>query len=144
MHVFLAIPAAFWLAEHWTAARRIAASAALVIGVGVQLLGCSQDFILYHRVFFLGMRPDTLQISPQINFARVPYDAYDGAMFEQRFQLRAIPPEGGEPVPVRPQYAPAPISSSIYYPPHTVWARYPVMWSELDLIDNLWVRVMRD
>ncbi len=130
IHPFLAIPIAFWLAENWGPAKRILAVSLLAVGVGVQLLGCSQDFIEFYRRFFRDPRPEA--------HAHVLYDAYDQQYWEQFYRLNSVP--ANQQVPL--SWSPAPTQHSVYLPQSSVWSCYPRMWREGQR-DNLWLRLAR-
>ena len=132
IHPFLAIPIAFWLAEAWGKVRRSIATSLLVVGMAVQALACSQDFMDFHRIFFR---------TPGRNF-NVLYDAYDHQFWSQFFQITALPP-GGEWTRAPIAWIPAPIQHSIYIPQSSVWRGYPKMWRDSRTLDNLWIRIIR-
>lgn len=134
IHPFLAIPIGLWLAEGWAWPRRAAAIATLVAGIGVQLLGSSQDFITFHRVFFRNHSHD--------NF-RVGYDNFDMQYWDQYFRVAAIPPGQDDWIQVPLLAIPAPIQQSLYDPRTSVWNGYPRMWADYGLVDNVWIRILR-
>ncbi len=134
IHAFLAVPIAFWIAEAWTPARRLTLVALFAAGLGVQLLGCSQDFIVFHRLFFR---------DPAGGF-RIPYDPYDEVFWRQHVLLSARHPRTGQWTPMPLSAVPAPIHLSIYDPRMSVWKGYPLMWREFGLVDNLWLRLLRE
>ena len=135
IHPFLAIPASMWLAHAWNPVRRSVAFVLLVVGIGVQLLGCSQSFITFHDYFFRQYGPQT---------ARVLYDGHDPAYWSTYFRVNIRHPEREEWAPGGLAHVPAPIQHSLYIPQHTVWRGYPQMWRDLGTIDNLWVTLLRD
>ena len=131
IHALLAIPIAALLAWNWNGLTRVAALVFLLAGMGVQALGCSQDFIAFYTRFFRSPG------NPKAFF--VLYDPLDQAYWGQHYQLlfRATPQSPPQPVPL---YPPAPIQESIYVPPLSVWAGYPRMLNE-GMHDNLWLRL---
>lgn len=132
IHPFLAIPIAFWFAEGWNPVQRVVAFSLLAIGIGVQLLGSSQDYMEYYRLYYR---------SPRIA-NRVLYDSFDVQHWSQYYQLLINhPEEGWKPADLR--YTPAPTQHSIYIPQSSMWSGYPRMWSELKMIDNLWLRILK-
>lgn len=134
IHPFLAIPAAVWLAEGWGSVRRTVALSLLAVGVGVQLLGCSQDFIKFYQIFFRSHGELT---------TRVLYDDYDKLYWDEYFKLSMKPPNRDTFAQVDLGYVPAPTQHSIYIPQSSVWYCYPRMWRELRMVDNLWIRLAR-
>ncbi|MCL5270668.1 MAG: hypothetical protein M1457_09005, partial [bacterium] len=130
IHPFLAIPIAAWLAGGAGAAARIAVPVVFALGVGVQLLGCSQNFIEFYQRFYRSPG------DPSADF--VLYDPYDQEYWGRYYQLLYRPASAGpfRPVPLAP---PAPIQHSLYLPGDSVWAGYPVMLRE-GRLDNFWVR----
>jgi len=130
IHVFLAIPIAALLARAWSAPVRIAALVALIVGIGVQLLACSQDFIYFYQRFFR---------SPgDRNAFFVTYDPADMVFWDNFYHLsfRSSPKE--EPYHV-PLFPPRPIQDSLYLPQWSVWTGYPQMLRE-GTFDNFWTR----
>ena len=132
IHPFLALPIAALIKLHWGRVVRIAATALLIAGVGVQLLGSSQDFIRFYHVFFRAPG------SPNGFF--VLYDEQDQTFWSQYYQLQFRLSEKVSPRAV-PLYPPAPIQNSIFLPQNSVWAGYPRMFRAGEL-DNFWVRLL--
>lgn len=119
-HIFqltplLALPVAVWLALEWLRPTvRIAAVAFITIGIAVQLLGTSQNFISYY-----------------VEFYRTPEDGiYFTALYDT---MEAIP---GEPPRI------APINDSVYVPPHTQW-RGNIILLKLGRHDYFWLNTLR-
>jgi hypothetical protein len=135
IHAFLALPIAAWLTVCWNGAIRVTLAVAFIVGIGVQLLGASQDFILFHQRFF---RLDETR-SPYF----VPYDAYDAQYWGHYYRVLIRDDATGEWRPFDLRAIPAPIQSSIFMPQHSVWAGYPVMLREGE-IDNYWINRLRD
>lgn len=135
IHPFLILPAAVWLAAGWVKARRAPALILLVVGVGVQLLGVSQDFMEFHQRFYR---------DPAGTY-RVVYDEFDEEYWGQYFVLMRTTARANEVTPVPLSRTPAPIYLSLYVPQASVWGGYPRMFRETKTIDNLWYRMlMRD
>lgn len=133
IHVFLAAPAAAWLAEFGVCgARRCVALAALAVGAAVNLLGCSQDFITFHQIFYR---------DPTTHY-HVLYDNFDEQYWGRRYGLFALDSPGAQPERVRLAAAPAPIQHSLYIPQSSVWNGYPIMLTRMRRLDNLWVRLL--
>lgn len=135
LHPFLAIPVAAWLAVgRWTPAKRVLTLVALLVGVGVQLLGASQDFIYFHHRFY--------RAPGDITGAYVVYDPMDEQYWSQYFQLE-YRPSIEQPFRLIRLVPPRPIQDSIYLPQNSVWNGYPVMLRE-GTLDNFWVHLASD
>lgn len=131
IHPFLAIPIAFWFAEGLSPVRRAAFAAALAVGVAVQLLGCSQDFMAFHREFFR---------VPGRGYV-VMYDDFDEAYWGRFYSLEENFTRAPETTRRPLGFAPAPIHHSLYLPQNSVWAGYPAMWRRGATLDNVWFRL---
>lgn len=133
IHAFLAIPIAAWLAKGWGPAVRIVSVVALIAGVGVQLLGCSQDFIQFYQRFFRAPGDAT--------GSYVQYDPMDHAFWSNYYQMsfRRGPGDPFRQLPIL--YPPRPIQDSLYMPQWSVWSGYPVMLREGGL-DNFWAHLL--
>ena len=145
LHPFLAIPIAYWLSNSWSVVRRSVALALLVIGIGVQLLGSSQDFMSFHRMFFFqNLEPERAEYRwADANYFRVLYGPMELDHWEQFYALELRNLDGTRKVRVPLRYAPAPIQDSLYLPQASVWAGYPRMLGQYRIVDNLWIRVLR-
>jgi hypothetical protein len=133
IHPFLALPLAAWLGACRVPAARVATATLMVVGMGVQLLGCSQDFIVFYQRFF--------RAPVDGRSALVRYDDYDRQYWSGYFQLlyREDPSRQWRPVEL---YPPAPIQASVFEPAQTAWAGYPTMLSE-GMLDNFWANLAR-
>lgn len=129
IHPFLALPVAAWCAAASGAAGRVIATGFLLTGMAVQLMGASQDFILYHQRFFR---------TPGAAFL-VQFDDFDRRYWEQYYQLlfRMEPDQQPHPVSL---CTPRPVQDSLYIPQASVWEGYPRLLREGQL-DNFWVRL---
>lgn len=134
IHPFLIIPAAFWLAHGWDRARRAVATGLLVVGIAVQLLGSSQDFIAYYSLYFRNMNG---------RYFRELYDVFDAAYWGQYYQVHLHRPNE-QPMEVPFALLPAPVQHSVYVPQYTAWRAYPLMMSDYGMFDNLWWRLLRN
>lgn len=134
IHPFLIVPAAFWLAASWTKPRRIPALILLVVGIGVNLLGLSQNFMEFHQRYYR---------DPTTFTYRVRYDSYDAAYWSEFYALLQKLPTDAQTQPVPLSAMPAPIYHSIYFPQASVWDGYPRLFRETRSIDNLWFRLLR-
>lgn len=133
IHPFLILPVAAWLATAWSPGMRIFAAVALITGVAVQILGCSQDFIQFYQRFFR---------SPgDVTAFNVTYDPMDQAYWGNYYQLlfRRGPGDSFRPLPIL--LPPRPIQDSLYLPQWSVWAGYPQMLREGEL-DNIWLHLL--
>lgn len=130
IHPFLAIPCVFWLIRFWRWMRRSACLALLAVGIFVQLIGVSQDFILFHRVKYR---------NPAEAY-RVLYDDFDQQYWGQQYRL-LMPDVSGQWRDAPLGQMPAPIQHSLYIPQSSVWNGYPEMW-RMGYRDNLWLRLM--
>jgi hypothetical protein len=168
IHMLLAVPVAFWLAEGFTRTKRIAVAVLLLVGATVQIFGCSQNFIDFYQIFYQNPLPPT---------ARALYDPNANEAIHHRFAILPRLPEsatlrdetdpatlGLDPVALerlRP-YAlierdprsgrlrgetsaaslPAPINDSIYIVQNSQWAGYSVMWRS-GLHDFFWLHLLQ-
>lgn len=132
IHPFLAIPAAFWLADGWNAARRSVALGLIVVGGAVQLFGSTQDFILYYNLYFRNTNG---------RFFREHYDEFDAQYWGQFYKVfqRYSRDEEWREVPLT--FIPAPVQHSVYTPQYTAWSAYPQMFRDYGTFDNLWWRL---
>lgn len=119
-----------------SAGRRAILYAALILGLGVQVFGCSQSFIDFYQVFY---RPPQPEWAP-----RALYAPEEIQWLNQHFRVMALPPgnNAGAPRPVSAGALPAPINDSIYVPQNTQWYFYPVMLRAYHMHDFLWLRVL--
>ncbi|MGI8906196.1 MAG: hypothetical protein ACR2IE_06875 [Candidatus Sumerlaeaceae bacterium] len=132
IHPFAILPAVAFFAAAVTIGRRLLADAVLLVGIFVQLYGCSQNFIDYYILYF--RTPATPPI------ATVMYAADDTAPGIMRL-LRANPGTG-QMEPVSFAQLVAPINDSIYVPQNSQWYRYAEMWDR-GYTDNLWLRLLQ-
>ncbi len=132
IHPFLAIPIALWLVESWSAARRRFVIGATVVGIAVQLLGASVDFMTFHRKYYR---------DPSRNF-RVLFDEYDAQYWARYYELRSRGESDSAGRELSLGLTPAPIHHSLYFPQSSVWSGYPQMIREGE-VDNLWLRLFR-
>lgn len=138
IHPFLALPIAAWISRSWSRVTRIVTAVFFVVGVTVQLMGTSQDFFVFHQRFFRVPPSPSTGAYP----FHVPYDPFDAGYWGEWFQLVWSGEDGATPRPVGLNAAPAPISSSIFYPQHSVWAGYPILLRE-GYLDWFWVGLLR-
>lgn len=132
MHAFLAIPAGIWMAEHWSRVRRALASGLLTIGICVQLLGTTHDFMTWHQMAF---RSPTHRIG-------LPYDPLDAMHWEYFYQVWMRPDGQTQPSVSSLTRLPASVQHSIYLPQVTVWYGYPRMLKTHGITDNVWLRII--
>lgn len=132
IHPFLAIPIAVWLAANWGRTQRLIAIGFLTVGVFVQLLGSSQDFMQFYRIYYREYG----------RHARVQYDSFDQEYWARYLTLTARNPSDLDQTREVPLgYAPAPTQHSLYLPGASQWSFYPKMWREDRTLDNLWFRI---
>ncbi len=135
IHPFLAVPIAAWLARPWGRATRITLAVSFVVGVAIQLLGSSQDFIRFHNRFFRA--PGSMEAF------HIRYDDADQAFWSQyysnSFRREPAPDAPFNPLPIL--IPPAPIQDSLYVPQRSVWTGYPRMLKDGE-IDNFWIRFL--
>lgn len=132
VHVFLALPICALLVAPRGRPIRIAYALLLVVGIGVQLYGTSQNFIDYYQVCFRDpfTRPtatavyhpgeDTLLIDPGPN-APLP----SRKLFEVRMNENKYRPE----TTIAPWEMVAPIGDSIWRIENSQWTMYAKMWA---------------
>ncbi|HBF35145.1 TPA: hypothetical protein DDW35_11350 [Candidatus Sumerlaeota bacterium] len=143
IHALLAVPVAFWMVERWDGFRRIAVTVLLIAGAGVQVFGCSQNFIEYYRIYFTDPRGQlthplydvTTEQTPMRMFAIYPRDPATGkAILPQDKETGELILTGGLP----PIVLPAPINDSIYIVQNSQWTRYAEM-AQRGLHDFFWL-----
>ncbi len=105
-------------AAGWTA--RIAATALLAVGIGVQLYGSSQSALDYYREYFLFYGNEEYH---QVNLRGMQEDA-----IARGFGVFIREPDGRLGTEVPPSRLPAPMIDSLYLPQHTQWWTYRRMW----------------
>ncbi len=116
VHVFLALPVCALLTKR-TACVRIAYGVLLAGGVGVQLLGTSQNFIDYHFIAFRNPFAE-----PK---ATIRYDPFHDAQFLHQYyevKMKANPLRGESTI--EPWQLPAPVSDSIWRIEASPWVMY--------------------
>lgn len=133
IHPFLAIPAAVWLADGWGAWRRASAFALLILGMGVQLFGSTQDFILYYNLYFRNSNGQ---------FFRQYYDEFDAGYWGQFYKVHQRYHREDDLIEVPMSFLPAPVQNSIYVPQYSAWTAYPMMFRDYGTFDNLWWRLL--
>ena len=135
-HIFLVHPFALLpalaLFGTVTLARRIFIDVVLLVGVLVQLYGCSQNFIDFYILYY--RTPFT---APIATVFYSPDDTAPGIT-----QLHRINPRTGQLEPSSFAQLVAPINDSIYVPQNSQWYRYREMWED-GYTDNLWLRLMQ-
>lgn len=132
IHVFFAPAIAAFLRLCWGPVIRIFALVLLIIGIGVQLMGSSVDFIDFHQRFFRSPGDPTTFF--------VQYDPSDMAYWSHYYQLSYKGPRDKAPRAI-PLFPPSPIQHSIYIPQKSVWTGYPIMIRE-GAIDLFWLRLL--
>lgn len=134
IHPFLMLPAAAWLAAgNLFRVRRALALALLVVGIAVQLLGVSQDFITFYHRFY--RTPPSQDRHPAI----VMLDPMDRQFWSRFYQVRFRPHPDRDFRPVQ-LHLPAPTQHSLFVPRCSVWSGYLQMLRE-GSFDNFWVRL---
>lgn len=133
IHPFLAIPATAWLASNWNRTRQAVATGLLLLGMGVQIFGCSQDFVLFYQVFFRNANG---------RYFREQFDIFDHAYWGSYYKLYLKPNKKAEAEEVPLTFLPAPVQHSVYYPQYSQWAGYPRMYLDYGTLDNLWYRLI--
>ncbi|MFH0793357.1 MAG: hypothetical protein V2A74_04925, partial [bacterium] len=134
IHVFLALPIAFWVKERYGPVCRICLTVFLTIGIAVQLLGCSQSFMDYYDRLFRWLDRDA-----RLDYFAL-YEPQEEAWISQNYTLMLN--ENGQPTyPISIRALQAPIQDSIYVPQHSVWNGYARLW-KAGYRDNLWWRLI--
>lgn len=131
VHAFAVLPA-LALFSGLTLSRRLFIDAVLLVGILVQLYGCSQNFIDYYILYY--RTPFT---SPNANVFYSPDDTAPTMM-----RLERVDPRTGQFVPASFAQLVAPINDSIYVPQNSQWYRYAEMWED-GYTDNLWLRLVQ-
>jgi hypothetical protein len=118
LHVFLALPLCFLFCNPCKIIHRCFFWIFLVIGLSVQLYGCSQNFIDYYVEFFTTPRT-------QPNNFNIWYMESE-PFLDRDYALFKVDPNG-KMKRIQLRYLISPIQNSIYTPQNTVWANYHIM-----------------
>jgi hypothetical protein len=133
IHALLALPIAFWIAERWNAARRVTLICLTIVGVAIQVYGCSQSFVDFYAIFYCDPDPPN---------AYALYDVQSDPTLDQRYLVFIRDPIDGRPVRrISPASLPAPINDSIYIVQNSQWPGYARLWRELGIHDFFWLHV---
>jgi hypothetical protein len=136
LHVFLALPVCALLSWRWTPVVRIAYGVMLAIGIGVQLLGTSQNFIDYYYVAF---RNPYILPNAMVRYNQGE-DSVQISYYEVRFVKNPFDPKS-ESVPSAPWQMLAPITDSVWRIENSAWSMYPAMWRQ-GFHDYFWLETL--
>lgn len=171
LHILLAVPIAFFVAEGWGPLKRITSVVILVAAAAVQVYGCSQDFIKFYRIFYQDPRPPRASLlydlqanrMVQNQFALIPRNLQTGALqgevpigatlnlppgqaaaLQRQYILLRRNPATGLPAGQAPlNTLPAPIQDSIYIVQNSQWKGYALMW-KMGWHDLFWLHLIKD
>lgn len=135
IHLPIMLGAAFLFTGIVSWWRRAVTAAVMVVGIGVQLLGSSQNPLDYYREYFLTYR--------DLVYHRLSLREMQVAALQRDFAIHHRRPDGSLGAEVAPglEFLPAPMIDSLYLPEHSQWATYPEMWrmgySDLYLLNRL-------
>ncbi|HUT23505.1 MAG TPA: hypothetical protein VM492_04095 [Sumerlaeia bacterium] len=133
IHALLAVPIGFWIAERWNAVRRVTLICLLIVGVAIQVYGCSQSFMDFYAIFYRDPDPPN---------AYVLYDMQGNPTLDQRYLVFIRDPIDGRPIQrISPAFLPAPINDSIYIAQNSQWPGYARLWRELGIHDFFWLHL---
>ncbi|MCX7017442.1 MAG: hypothetical protein NTY46_00300 [Candidatus Sumerlaeota bacterium] len=128
-HMFAVLPVAGFV-EDFIRARRAGYALIVAVAAGVQLYGCSQNFIDFYYLYY-----QTPWKAPQ---AAALYSPQDAVTRVTRIG-QMTPQDNWSPISIF--QLTAPINDSVYVPQNTQWPRYAEMW-KLGYRDNLWLRLL--
>ena len=135
IHAFMALIVAVWLSEYWRSSVRILYSVLLIVGIGVQILGSSQNFITYYIEFY---RTPTDGL-----FFNSLYGPEEDAMLSEYYTVYAHRSKSAQLNPVPPSVITAPINDSIYIPQQSQWRGYILMLKR-GYLDFFWINLIRN
>ncbi|MFW6286790.1 MAG: glycosyltransferase family 39 protein, partial [Candidatus Sumerlaeota bacterium] len=148
LHALLILPVGFWLAEGFTAARRKVVLALLVVGVAVQVYGCSQSFFEYYHLYFRAPESPNALIVGDAENRSVVYAPQVGGLYDTRTQrhVQIVLHDAQSNQAIRPlspvEFLRAPISDSIYQPQNSQWTRYTEMYRDPGVHDFFWLHLV--